>query len=155
MSAYANFYIRINDTFAPIGEYCRNSEIYWAVQNHLAWEKIRPLNARSFDAMISTLSHEISDRQNSITSLEKKSALIMSAANNSLDEKMAAIEYIQEDIKELENDIAEAKYAINVLHAYQSMIDSYRYSDYAFENDADHYIYAGIEAEGTLENVIE
>ncbi len=157
MSSYINFYLRVNDNFAPIDSYSRSTELYQAISGNLPYEHIRAYTQADILEWIRTLEgqkerYEETKRQN-----EKRCSRVMEAKNTPLVEKIQYTEDIDDMNEELDRFIKEIEYTIHTLQIFRSMIDEYKWVDNedSFKNDYNHYIYAGIEANGTLENVID
>ena len=154
MSSYVNFYLRVNDSFAPIGSWSRSSELYQAMQNRCPYEKICAFDGADLMDIVRDLEDKISRMKKVRESDEKRCQMIMQA-NNSIDEKMEAINEIESNFDEMDSFIEEVQFAADTLRVFYNMIDDFKFSDGKFSNDCDHYIYAGIEACGNLESVQE
>ena len=155
MSSYVNFYLRVNENFAPIGSWSRSNEIYQVMQYKVPYEKIRPLTSKE----ISSIIHELEDSAARIERAKAKDQesikMIMDAANTSLDEKLEAVGQIESNFEEMDAYISEVNFAADTLRVFFNMIDDFKYSDeLVFDNDYNHYIYAGIEAYGRMEDVV-
>lgn len=141
MSAYAQFFIRRGDEFIPIGEYSRNSIIYKLVNPYAPWGKIAPL---SYDALIDLINHAEEHKKNyeqAIQEMKEKMARVKELTDK-WEEAISYLEDREESIKEYEEDIAEATYAIHFFGFLEDIIETIRYSNkYIF----DKYIYVGIE----------
>jgi len=148
MSSYISFFVRVNDTFAPIGSWSRNSEMYQAMQDWCPYEKIR---AFSFNDLMNVVK-ELEDKAREAD--EKRCQMIMQA-NNSVEEKMEAVNEIESNYEEMDSFIEEVQFAADTLRVFCNMIDDFKFAEIKFTNDYNHYIYAGIEVCGTLEEVVE
>lgn len=156
MSSYVNFYLRMNNSFAPIGSYSRSNEIYQAIQHAVPYEKITPLTSRAFDEMIRELESKAQKMADAKKRDQERIALIMNAANTSLDEKLSAVAEIESNFADMDEYISDVNFAADTFRVFLNIIDDVRYSDNTYmDNDCDHYIYAGIEAYGRMEDVIE
>ena len=155
MSAYINFYLRVNDKFAPIGSFSRSSMVYEITNLVLPWEKLIPITQQMLNNWISKAEDNRQRTVDAKKADEKKCAQIM-AANNSLDDKLNAVARIEENYDEMDEFIDECSYTADIFYYLSNIIDNYQYSDdeARFENDYNHYIYAGIEVSGKLENII-
>ena len=76
-------------------------------------------------------------------------------ANNPLEEKLETLADLDNQIKEIEFEISNQEYAMHMFQVFMEMIEDYKYDSHRFENDADHYIYGGIEACGRMEDVVD
>ena len=154
MSSYVNFYLRVNDTFAPIGSYSRNNKMYEYMDCYCPYEKIRPFTVDDFIEIINSLKdnkHNIKQARKT----EKKHYTAIIQANNSVEEKLNALYESESSLKEMDKEIAEINFTINTLQIFCNMIDDFKYSTSDFSNDYNHYIYAGIEACGDINSVTE
>ena len=155
MSSYVNFYLRVNDKFAPIGSYSRSTEMYKAVSSQLPYEKIRALTAGDLMLYIRDLENAADNVKIVCERDRSHISLIMNAENTSLDEKLDTVDDIEENCRECEDYISELMFAADTLRVFYNMIDEFKYyNESGFTNDAEHYIYAGIEAYGNLESVV-
>lgn len=156
MSSYVNFYLRINDNFTPIGSYSRSSSMYQAISNILPYEKIISLRPSQITEVIHNLEESATKmkkiKENSQATCDK----IMSTANNSIEDKLSAIAEIESNFDDMDSYIEETNFAADTLRVFLNMIDDFRYSnDCGFDNDYFHYIYAGIESYGRMEDVAD
>lgn len=155
MSAYVNFYLRVNDKLAPLGSYSRSNMVYEITSHVLPWEKLIPVTQQ----MLNNWRDEAENKKQRMIDVKKademKCAQIM-AANNSLDDKLDAVARIEENYDEMDDFIDECSYTADIFCHLSNIIDDYQYSDdeTQFENDYNHYIYAGIEVSGKLENIV-
>lgn len=150
MSSYVNFYLRVNDSFAPIGSYSRSSEMYQMMQTRCPYEKIAALTSSDLLDVIHEFENKI-NRMKEVRKADEKRCEMIMQANNSLDEKLQAIEDIESNFTDMDDYIEENQFAADTLRVFCHMIDEFRYTD--FSNDFNHCIYAGIEAAGDLESV--
>ena len=153
MSSYVNFYLRVNDSFAPIGSYSRSNEMYQVVSRGVPYEKIVALKSRDITNFIKQLENSVEDVKKYYEKSKSRIPLIMNAENTSLDEKLATVAEIEQGFDAADEYISEITFAADTLRVFLNMIDDFKYSNSDFKNDADHYIYAGIEACGRLEDI--
>ena len=154
MSQYVNFYLRVNNNFAPIGDYCRSSLIYKTFCDKLPYEKIIRLTPLTLENLSYRLEAEQRDIVKRIQILEQEIKDIW-AANNSLEEKCELVAETRDLIEEMQEIIKEYDSAVSLIYTFIGMINTYRYSDVHFENDCEHYIYAGIESYGDIDSIEE
>ena len=152
MSSYVNFYLRINDLFVPVGSYSRSSEMYQIMYHYCPYGKIKALTQENIYEVINDLESKVQKIKDSRAVGEKRCEMIMQA-NNTLEEKIKAISDIMSIFNEMDIDIEELSFSTDTLRVFSNMIEEFSY-DNKFSNDYNHYLYAGIEAEGTLENII-
>ena len=155
MSSYVNFYLRINENFAPIGSFSRNNEVYQYIYSFIPFEKIRPITRHDFSEFIKNINQDIGKYEKYKLDNQADIQRAMSLTDRPVDEIMEYVHKVEFAIQKEDKIISELKYAQDVFIVYQGMIDDARYSDLCFDNDCDHYIYAGIEACGGMENIVE
>ena len=154
MSQYINFYLRVNDTFVPVGSYSRSLEIYQIAHNYVPYEHIVNLTEKDFNLMMEDAEARVRKNKSEMQKLKETISLIMSA-NSPLREKMAEADNIEEEIREIEESNSGLDFAYDIFLHFYDMINDARYGIDSLDNDYNHYIYAGIEAVGSLENVVE
>ena len=152
MSSYVNFYLRINDLFVPIGSYSRSSEMYQTMYHYCPYGKIKALTKENLYEVINDLETRAQRIKDFRAADEKRCDMIMQA-NNALEEKMEAISDIMSGFNEMDTNIKEVSFSVDTLRVFSNMIEEFSYNN-KFSNDYNHYLYAGIEADGTLENII-
>lgn len=154
MSQYLCVYLRVGDKFAPIGTYSR-STIMYQVFNHFPYENIRAVRPTDLTKIMSHLREIVEDYNKVLKKTLDSIDMIINAANTPLEEKLETIDHYQDYAEEIKQIIQEAQDAMGIVSTYQDMIEAYHYSEAEeqFENDYFHYLYAGIEAHGTMENV--
>lgn len=155
MSSYANFYLRINDKFAPIGIYSRSTDMYQNFYGILPYEKLIALTPlKLYDVILSTRK-KISSFSETIKENQELRDQFLSAENISFEDKRTAVEEFNSAIHELEEEIDNLQNVINYVRVLLNIIDDYRYSGISFENDYEHYLYAGIEACGDMDEILD
>ena len=156
MSSYVNFYIRINENFVPIGSYCRSSSLYRAINKMLPYEKITALTSEKIGKVIEVIKEEIEDIKKIIEKNKQVHNEIIAMTGNSVEEKLASIYSIEAENEEIEGELEDFEHSKHILQVYLDMIDEIHYSEeYVMDNDYNHYIYAGVEACGSMENILE
>lgn len=154
MSSYVNFYLRVNDKFAPIGSWSRSSAMYRTWQGSMPYEKIRPITDEKLKYIINDFKDQISSLERHKADYEADISLIMNANNTPLEEKIDGVAAIREEISEINDEIEDFQYCISTMEVFCDMIEDYRYADDPkFDNDYNNYIYGGIEAFGRLEDI--
>lgn len=156
MSSYVNFYIRVNKSFIPIGSYSRSNPIYRAINQMLPYEKITALTSEKIGKVIDEIKEEIEELEKLKEKDKQTCDKILSMVGNSVEEKMASIYSIEAEDENIDYELEELKYSKNILQVYLDMIDEIHYSEgYVMDNDYNHYIYAGVEAYGSMEDIFE
>lgn len=129
MSQYLNFFARHNKEFVPIADYSRSTKVYSEV--NAPYEKIRAIDKTELGAIADRLRAGKIFAKTQIEAINRKLKLI-SSANNSLEEKLDAIDSELEVIEEYEDDI-------QALDRYATELDFI--ANMAYDND----IFVGIE----------
>lgn len=155
MSSYANFYIRVNDKFAPIGTYSRSTDMYQNFYDILPYEKLIALTPLKLHNVILSVRKKISSFSEEIDKNQDLCTQFLNAKNISFEDKRMAVEEFNEAIRELEENIDNLQNVINYARVLLNIIDDYKYSGISFENDYEHYLYAGIEACGEMDEIID
>lgn len=134
MSSYINFYIRSQDNFISIGDFCRSSCIYQAVKSFAPYEKLRPLNRSILESAINNLNASMENTKHIIENYQNQIKLI-ATFNNSADEKIDAISDYDEQIKGQQDeydDLVSSKYYMQFL---LGIIEANKYVDEIDENE--------------------
>ena len=136
MSAYASFFLKHNDDFIPLGDFCRSSVIFktfeWYI--HIPMEKITLLDTDTLNKFIEKCEKDIRKNKEEIAKLEKQVQDVYSF-NNKVSEKMEYVSEIKEIISNYEIDIEELQYASGYFNSLLTISES----------DDKNNIYGGIE----------
>lgn len=154
MSSYVNFYLRINDLFISLGSWRRSSEMYQALRSESPYGKIRSFSYKDLLEIATDLNDKIDHLKEMKENDENQCQMILQA-NNSLDEKMEAINEIRNNSEEIDSIIKEVGITVATLHVFCDMIKEYKYNSVKLSNDCDHYVYVGIDANGDLESIVK
>lgn len=148
MSAYASFFLKHNNDFIPLGDFCRSSVIFKTFDYyiHIPMEKITSLSENVIDSFIDKFEKDIRDNKEEISKLEKQIQDVYSF-NNNVSEKMKYVCEIRETISNYEIDIEELQSAIGYLRSLIMITDA----------NEENSIYCGIETpeKVTLEDVVD
>ena len=156
MSSYVNFYLRANEIFAPIGSYSRSSEVYKAIDKYVGYNELVSLTPEIFNDVIQEVEEKIARMRKRRAVDENRIRLIMDSANSTMDEKLQAVNDIECNFEEMDAYVDELNFAADVMRVFINMIDAYEYGgDGGLDNDPNHYIYAGIDAIGSMEYVVD
>ena len=156
MSAYISFFIKgKDDNFYPIATYSRSTYVYKAFSDwgYAPWEKITPLNRTKLLNVRMSLNKFFSDYTLSLTEYEERIAQIVQMTNNSVDEKLEAIENEQSSIKEINEIIDEIRRALTFISFLEEILDCAAYGEDEKLNP-ETYLYAGVEVWGPTTNDI-
>lgn len=145
MSAYIQFFIKVDGKFITIAEYSRSNMLYQVGSEAGApWEKVR-LVSENFKGYVRTLlKDQIENYQASIKHYEELCATI-AKMNNSVVEKMEALSDVRVDREEVEDELRHAEDMLADFNFMCRMAEDYNYP-----------FYVGIEVgDPTEEDVIE
>lgn len=148
MSQYANIYLRYKDNFIPIDNISRSNHILYPLLNeYFPYGKLRPMSINKLTSIRSELVNSRDTIKNNLEDQEKKIAIIQ-GCNNSIDDKMIAINDILSYKEDYETDLEDINYWLNFLDFLRTLIDSYHYDGENEISDEmrDKYIWCGIEA---------
>ena len=155
MSQYIQFFIRSNsDEFLPIGVFSRCNAIYDFFKKYFdtPYEKITAITAKDLRYLIEKIDNRIEVYNNRIVELEQKIKLI-TECNNSVEDKIVAIDGVYSDIENYVEDRNEFKQARDYVCSLEEIIDAIAYDD-KYCNDT--YLYCGIEVgDLTVEDIVD
>lgn len=146
MSSYIHFFLRCGDKFLPIGTYGRSTHIYQAFEHFAPWERIRPVTIHFLDGVKNTLK-DLDSLVSDITAARERIFQI-GAFNNSIDEKLNAINSIEEEIAESKEEVEEIRNARNFIGFLYDILDEAEYS--SAQLNANEYLYVGLECGGSV-----
>jgi len=149
MSAYIQFFIRHEDTFLPIGVFSRNNVIYQVFDDIAPWEKLRPISEMHLNDVDNIIKSLIKEGEDALAREAEERKLIASF-NNSVEEKLMALEGRNEFVREVKDDIKNAEAAQRYVWTLRDILESIEYTDF----NKQPYIYVGIEVEGKVEELI-
>lgn len=141
MSQYLYFFARHDKEFILIADYSRNTQVYSEVD--APYEKIKKIDTAELRAIAERLRAGKNFAKSQIEATNRKLELLISSANNSLEEKLNVISSELEVIEEYKGDI-------RALDRYAIELDFI--ADMTYNND----IFAGIEiGEPTEQDIVE
>lgn len=150
MSQYISFYIKSkSNEFLPIASYSRSNAIYEYAQDYApTYSVVKPLTQNIILEIINNIKIENSKYNDAIKNYAERKQLIINM-NNSMEDKIEALDNVQSDIEEI-NEIYDAlQYALNFYDTLDTILDeaksSMYYTDETKQYNADDYIYYGIE----------
>lgn len=143
MSAYLNFFVRINDNFAPIGTYGRSTQIYQLFDQFAPYEQISPITYDTLNSIKQSWRERSDDTQNLIDNSHKRIGLIPSFAN-SIEDKMDALAEEESYLSELEDTKKELDNARAFIGFLYDILDDIAYGE-GEGYKVDEYIYIGVE----------
>lgn len=149
MSQYISFYLRCEDKFLPLMSFSRSTTLYQAFNDtYVPYGTIKPVTQHQLMLVTESLSNSESNMRQILARREEEKALIPSF-NNSTNEKLGAIEDLNESIDEINEElecIAAAKNTVGVL---SDILDEAKYhKDEASISGCseDNYLFVGIES---------
>lgn len=144
MSTYVNFFLRNEDNFISIGDFCRNSKVYQLFNNIAPYERMKVVSKQELDAIEHSITEQKCSYKNHITRYEENIRLI-STFNNTAEEKLDSIADISTNIEEINNELEELTFA-------QGWVNSL-----IIIQNSDNYIYVGIEVpcKPTIKDIVE
>ena len=152
MSAYIQFFIRNDETFLPIGTYCRSSAIYQAFDEYIPWEKVRAISEPLLRKVYSNVTEDIQHHKEQIEKIKEHRAFI-ATFNNTLEEKMEMLENVESMLYEYEEGLDDLERVKSYIHFLEDIIESVEYETHINENA---YLYAGIEVGNpTIEDILQ
>ena len=145
MSAYIEFYLKIEDKFVPIATYSRSNILYEVGHDSgVPWEKIRKLDRELFSDMTNELNIRINAYKMYIDENESRKSIIASMLN-SIEDKIEALDKLQREIDEMKNSLSECETALTEFRFMSEL-----------ENESTYPVYIGIEVgEPTVDDIEE
>ena len=145
MSSYISFYVKRKDVYAPIGSFCRSHIIYRYFQ--AVYDDLAALTKNKINTVIEDLEIYKNDMKDSVQKYKNKLHFI-TTMSNTVEEKLVALQDIDDTIDEIEAEISECEFAINFCHILNIMMDEH-YSHVDIKED--EYIYYGIDIDDPME----
>ena len=141
MSTYIHFFVRKHDNFAPIGTYGRSTWVFHAFESIAPWEKITVLGYKELGAAKASLSL---DSVNAEIENAKARIAQVSSFNNSIEDKLAAVNAIEDEISEMRETVEEIKNARAFIGFLYDILDEAEFCPLdGVEGNA--YLYIGME----------
>ena len=147
MSQYIHFFIRSTDKLLPIYTTSHSSSIYRFFSDYAPYEKARALSIQELQDIREEINIRIDEWTRRIE--EKRTNLqLIASFNNSVEDKIEAIESARNAIRENEEYINEMKEALAFTYFLIDMYieaDDTKYEDETARLDPNKYLYFGIE----------
>ena len=157
MSVYINFFLRYEDNFIPLLDCGRSSYIYQFFAHKIPYEKIKPLTISDLRNSYYELRDMKDEFKESLNKYDKTIKEIPNF-NNSVDDKLAALNEIEETYDEIKETINEIEVCMIKIDFLISIIEAMKYYDERpdLKVDINKYLYAGIEiCSPTVEDIEE
>ena len=148
MSQYIHFFIRSTDKLLPIHTTSSYSSIYRFFGDYAPYEKVRALSMHELKEIREEISAEVDEWMQRIE--ESRANLQMIASfNNSVEDKIEALESARNSIRENEESVNEMKEALAFTYFLMNICDEAEDTQYYDKEEAKidptKYLYFGIE----------
>ena len=147
MSQYIHFFIRSTDRLLPIHTASRSSSIYRFFSDYAPYEKAFALSIQELQDIREEINTRIDEWTRRIEE-ERTNLQLIASFNNSVEDKIEAIEAARDFIRENEEYVNEMKealaFAYFLIDIYNEADDT-KYEDETARLDPTKYLYFGIE----------
>ena len=147
MSQYIHFFVRSTDRLLPIYTTSNYSPIYLFFSDYAPYEKARALSIQELQDIREEINTRIGEWTRRIED-ERTNFQLIASFNNSIEDKIEAIESARNSIRENEEYINEMKEALAFTYFLIDMYieaDDTKYEDETARLDPNKYLYFGIE----------
>ena len=147
MSQYIHFFVRSTDSLLPIRTTSRSSSIYHFFSDYAPYEKARALSMQELQNIREEISMRIDEWACRIEE-DRTNRQLIASFNNSIEDKIEALESARNAIRENEESVSEMKEALAFTYFLMDMYneaDDTKYEDETARLDPTKYLYFGIE----------
>ena len=147
MSQYIHFFVRSTDKLLPIYTSSHHSSVYRFFGDYAPYEKARALSIHELKEIREEISIRIDEWTHRIEE-ERTNLQLIASFNNSVEDKIEAIESARDSIRENEEYVNEMKEALAFTYFLIDMYneaDDTKYEDETARLDPTKYLYFGIE----------
>ena len=147
MSQYIHFFVRSTDRLLPIRTTSRSSYIYHFFSDYAPYEKARALSMQDFQNIREEINTQIDEWTRRIEE-DRTNLQLIASFNNSVEDKIEALESARDSIREHEESVNEMKEALAFTYFLMDMYneaDDTKYEDEKARLDPTKYLYFGIE----------
>lgn len=147
MSQYIHFFVRSTDRLLPILTTSRSSSIYHFFSDYAPYEKARALSMQELQNIYEEINTQIDEWIHRIEE-ECTNLQLIASFNNSVEDKIEALESARDSIRECEESVNEMKEALaftNFLMDIYEEAEATQYEDETARLDPTKYLYFGIE----------
>ena len=147
MSQYIHFFVRSTDKLLPIRTDSRSSPIYHFYSDYAPYEKARALSMQELQEIREEINTRINEWTHRIEE-DRTNLQLIASFNNSIVDKIEALESARNAIRENEEYVNEMKEALAFTYFLMDMYneaDSTKYEDETARLDPTKYLYFGIE----------
>ena len=146
MSQYIHFFVRSTDRLLPIRTASRSSSIYQFFCEFAPYEKVRALSIQELQNIREEINIQIDEWTRRIE--ERTNLQLIASFNDSVEDKIKALEFARGSIRENEEFVNEMKEALAFTYFLMNMYneaDDTKYEDETARLDPTKYLYFGIE----------
>ena len=147
MSQYMHFFVRSTDRLLPIHTVTHSSSIYRFFNDYAPYEKARALSMQELKEIREEISIRIDEWTHRIEE-DRTNLQLIASFNNSIEDKIEALESARDSIRENEEYVNEMKEALAFTYFLMNMYneaDGTKYEDETARLDPTKYLYFGIE----------
>ena len=147
MSQYIHFFFRLTDRLLPIRTTSRSSFIYHFFSDYAPYEKARALSMQELQNIREEINIQIDEWTRHIEE-DRTNLQLIASFNNSVEDKIKAIESARDSIREYEESVNEMKEALAFTYFLMGMYneaDDTKYEDETARLNPNKYLYFGIE----------
>ena len=147
MSQYIHFFVRSTDRLLPIRTTSRSSSIYHFFSDYAPYGKVRALSMQDLQNIREEINTQIDEWTRHVEENRANLQLIASF-NNSIEDKIEALEAARDSIRENEESVNEMKEALAFTYFLMDMYneaDDTKYEDETAQLNPNKYLYFGIE----------
>lgn len=147
MSQYIHFFVRSTDRLLPIRTTSRSSFIYHFFGDYAPYEKARALSIHELQSIRDEINSQIDEWTRHIEE-DRTNLQLIASFNNSVEDKIEALESARDSIREHEESVNEMKEALAFTYFLMDMYneaDDTKYEDETARLDPTKYLYFGIE----------
>ena len=149
MSQYIRFFVRSTDRLLPICTTSRSSSIYHFFSDYAPYEKARALSVHELRIICEEIDRQIDEWTRRIEE-DRTNLQLIASFNNSIEDKIEALESARGSIRENEEFVSEMKEALAFTRFLMEMYneaDDTKYEDETARLDPTKYLYFGIECD--------
>ena len=149
MSQYIRFFVRSTDRLLPIRTTSRSSSIYYFFSKYAPYGKARALSVRELRNICEEIDRQIDEWTRHIEE-DRTNLQLIASFNNSIEDKIEALESARGSIRENEEFVSEMKEALAFTRFLMEMYneaDDTKYEDETARLDPTKYLYFGIECD--------
>lgn len=147
MSQYIHFFVRSTDRLLPIRTTSRSSSIYHFFSDYAPYEKARALSMHELQNIREEINMQIDEWTRRIEE-DRTNLQLIASFNNSIEDKIEALESARGSIRENEESVNEMKEALAFTYFLMDMYneaDDTKYEEETARLDPTKYLYFGIE----------